>query len=468
MSPDVRLGASIAAGKVTSATSRLLRRGGGTTLPGDVARYVDPGVLRKLTARLPGGSVLVTGTNGKTTTTGLIVTALQHAGRRVVTNASGANLIFGVTAAVVADTDARGKPCSDVGVFEIDELALPRAVEEVRPSLVVVTNFMRDQLDRSGELLTTARRVGEALRRLDPAARIVANVDDPHVWTQCEGLANVIGVGIDSDDLLLPGLPHAADARSCPRCDAPLVFQRVVLSHCGTYRCPRGDFGRPHPNVAATHIGASSLDRVSVELSSGLKVEAGVGGVYNVYNVVFAVAALQALGLNDEDIRGGIAAFRPRFGRQESIRLHDREFRFLLAKNPSGFDEVLRTADELGHCATYLVALNDGIADGRDVSWIWDVDFERLARSPRTPHIIVSGRRAADLAVRLKYAGVPTERVAVVDDVTAALSAAAAVGDRTLPVAVLPTYTAMLELRAVAERMGAVGAFWSRSPTAPA
>ncbi|GAC1342797.1 MAG: MurT ligase domain-containing protein [Candidatus Dormibacteria bacterium] len=461
MMRDPRLAAAVLAGKATAASSRLLRRGGGTTLPGDVSRVLDPGVLGKLTRQLPLGSVMVTGTNGKTTVTGMIATALESSGRHVVSNASGANLIFGLTAAALADAGLDGRPRSEIGVWEVDELVLERAVAEVQPRLVVVTNFMRDQLDRSGELQTTASRVGRALRGLDRTARVVANVDDPHVWTQCESLPGVVAVGVESDEVVLPRLPHAADARACPHCEAALVFRRVVLSHCGTYHCPNGDFARPKPDLAITHLEAPSLDRLNLQLGDGLRLEVAVGGVYNAYNALLAAAALRILGLDDVGIHDGIASFRARFGRQEAIRLHDRELRFLLAKNPSGFDEVLRTADELGHCTAYLIALNDRIADGRDVSWIWDVDFERLATSPRRPQVVLTGRRAADLAVRLKYAGMPEERVVVEPDLRDALRRAAGTGDRSLPVAVLPTYTAMLELRAVAERAGAVEAFWA-------
>lgn len=463
---DPRLAAAILAGKATGAASRVLGRGGGTTLPGDVAMGVDSGVLAKLTRSLPEGVVLVTGTNGKTTTTGMIVTTLEHGGRRVLTNASGANLIYGLTAAAVAGTGMRGLARADLAVFEVDELVLERAVAETHPRMVVVLNLMRDQLDRSGELQTTANRIGRALRGLDSAARVVANVDDPLVWAQCDGLPNVIAVGIDSTEMLLPGLPQAADARNCPRCEAPLVFDQVVLSHCGIYRCPNGDFGRPRLDVGARHIAARDMDALAIDVTGGARLQVGVGGLYNAYNAVAAYAACRGLGLTDAAASQGLEAFRPRFGRQESLRLHGRELRFMLAKNPSGLDEVLRTADELGRAETYLIALNDQIADGRDVSWIWDVDFERLARSPRHPFAVLTGRRASDLAVRLKYAGVSADHVIVVPDRALALARVATIGDMSRPAIILPTYTAMLELRAVAEQAGAVRPFWSRPPGA--
>jgi len=461
-SPDLRLAAAVASGKAAAATSRLLRRGGGTTVPGDVALAVDPGALRKIAPTLPGGTVLITGTNGKTTTTGIVAAALQSAGERVLTNHSGANLVFGLVAAAVADSDLRGRSRSHTAVFEVDELHLDRAVVEMRPRLVVVLNLLRDQLDRSGELETTAGRIGDALRRLDAGAQVIANVDDPLVAGQVRGLPNLVPIGVEATDFLLPGLPHAADARACPVCNAPLRFSRVVLAHCGTYSCTRCDFARLQPRFALTRIEAPSIDALRLSTADGATLDAHVGGVYNAYNVLAAYAALRTLGIDAEAAARGIARFTPRFGRQETMQLHGRTMRFLLAKNPAGFDEVLRTADELGGARTYLIALNDRVADGRDVSWIWDVDFERLARTPRTPRIVAAGTRAHDLAVRLKYAGVPTERVAVEPDPERALNAVAAQAGDGEEIAVLPTYTAMLDLRAVAERAGAVNAFWQR------
>ena len=462
---DPRLAAAIASGKAAAATSRLLRRGGGTTIPGDVALAVDRGALRKLAPALSQGTVLVTGTNGKTTTTGLIAGALEAAGHRVLSNRSGANLVFGLVAAAVADADLRGRPHSDIAVFEVDELHLDRAVEETRPRLVVVLNLLRDQLDRSGELETTAGRIGDALRKLPDSAKVVANVDDPLVAGQTHTLETLVPIGVDAADFVLPGLPHAADARACPVCNAPLHFSRVVLAHCGTYTCTGCDFRRPAPAYALTRIEAPSIDRLRLDVSDGAHLEAAVGGVYNAYNVLAAYAALRTLGQTTQQAAEGIARFSPRFGRQETLTLHGRTMRLLLAKNPAGFDEVLRTADELGGATTYLIAINDRVADGRDVSWIWDVDFERLSRrrGERPTRIVAAGTRAHDLAVRLKYAGVPAGSVTIEPDPQRALQQAAEIAAPDEEIAVLPTYTAMLDLRAVAQRAGAVAHFWART-----
>jgi UDP-N-acetylmuramyl tripeptide synthase len=234
----------------------------------------------------------------------------------------------------------------------------------------------------------------------------------------------------------------------------------VVLAHCGSYRCTGCEFARPTPAFTVTRITAPSLDSQQLVLGDGTELSAAVGGVYNAYNLVAAHAAVTTLGVPRERVAAAVAGFRPRFGRMERLRLHDREMRLLLAKNPAGLAVVLRTADELGHTRSYLIAINDLVADGRDVSWLWDVDFERLARSDRRPTVVASGRRAHDLALRLKYAGFDEGRVTIEPDPAAALRL---VATRVAPdeeAVVVPTYTAMLELRAVAQRAGAVGAFW--------
>jgi UDP-N-acetylmuramyl tripeptide synthase len=448
MGRDLRAATSVLAAKLTASACRLFGRGGGTTFPGAIARRIDPGLLRKVVTPRD-GVVLVTGTNGKTTTTGLIVSALEHSGRTVLTNASGSNIMDGLIAATIAGVTATGQCTADIAVFEVDELWMEQAVIALRPQVVVVLNFLRDQLDRSGELETTALRVGQALRRLPEGARIIANVDDPIVWAQCEGLPGVVPVGI-----------HSADARTCPRCDEPLDFDRVILAHCGSYRCPTGDFARPQPALSVKRLQAPGLNFLRLWMSDSVEIEVSIGGAYNAYNAVVAYATCRTLGVAPATIRDGLRDFQPKFGRQERITLHGQEMQMLLAKNPAGFDEVLRTSDELGDARVYLIAINDGIADGRDVSWLWDVDFERLARTSRSPLIVASGRRAADLAVRLKYAGVPAERISVEPRAAAALQLVAQLGKAGDARMILPTYTAMLELRAVAERAGAVEPFW--------
>ncbi len=455
---SLRTVAAVAAGKAAGAASRLLGRGGGTTIPGDVARAIDPGINRAISGGLRRGCVVVTGTNGKTTTAGLITAICRQAGISVVSNSSGANLAFGVTAALLADCTLSGVPVSEMGVFEVDELAFPGVVAELEPSCAVVLNFLRDQLDRSGELNSTAAAVGRGISRLGKQTRLVVNCDDPSVVALVpEGVAAVT-FGVDARSVMSASLPRVADARFCPRCQRRMEFSGVVLAHCGDYHCPGCGFVRPQAQVSAALVDAD-VDQMDVTLGDGLHLQCQIGGVYNVYNVLAAVAACRQLGVPDDVIATALHDFVPVFGRQEQFLLDGKQFRFFLAKNPTGMDEVFRTTIESGIYHNYLLALNDGIADGRDVSWIWDVDFERLASSA-PDLVVVSGSRAMDLALRLKYAGIRSGTVLVEPDPEKAMAVSCqrAQDDR---IAVIPTYTAMLSLRQVVERRGAVGRYWA-------
>jgi UDP-N-acetylmuramyl tripeptide synthase len=449
------------AGKLTSTLSRALRQGGGTTLPGDVARAVDPQILTKLSRSLGEGTVVVTGTNGKTTTTALLRHILEAQGRSVVANQAGANLIFGVTAAMVNRTGWSKEVSAKVGLFEIDEASLPRLVQEIAPGTIVVTNLFRDQLDRYGELETTAAHLRRALIQGPEGVTAVLNADDPMVAALGDDLPRVVYAGLDDPALLKPELSHGADAKFCPRCGSALVFEGVYFGHVGRYRCPTGDFSRPSPDVRATSISIEGMDRMRLRVADAAQnadVEVPLSGLYNVYNVVLALAAAKAIGVPLAKSAAALRDFRPAFGRMERTTIDGRAAVLLLAKNPTGFNEVLRTAIQFGQATSFLIALNDRIADGQDVSWIWDVDFEQLKGVAQ--HIVISGDRALDLRVRLKYADIPADRLEVVTDWRGALKRAAEATPAGQTLFVLPTYTAMLELRAVLTRDGALRPYW--------
>ena len=457
--------AALWAGKLTAGLSRGLRRGGGTTLPGDVARWVDPKVLTKLSRSLTGGTVVITGTNGKTTTAALLRHILEVQGLPTVANQAGANLIFGVTAAVVNRTSWSGDVPARVGLFEIDEASLPRLVEDVAPGTIVVTNLFRDQLDRYGELETTAAHIRRALTRGPEGMTAVLNADDPMVAALGDDLPRVVYAGLDDPLLLRSGLSHGADAKFCPRCGTPFVFEGVYFGHGGHYRCPRGDFSRPSPDVRATSIVFDGMDGMRLRVTDGQQdadVAVPLSGLYNAYNVVLALAAAKALEVPLAKSAVALRDFTPAFGRMERTVIDDRPAILLLAKNPTGFNEVLRTAIQFGRARSFLIALNDRIADGQDVSWIWDVDFEQLRGVAR--HIVVSGDRALDLRVRLKYAELPDDQIEVVTDWRDALDRAAQATPAGETLFVLPTYTAMLELRAVLTRDGALQPYWQGRP----
>ncbi len=452
----IRKTAAVWAGKATGTLSRVTRRGGGTTLPGDVARVIDPRILTKLSQDLTQGSIVITGTNGKTTTARLLSWLLEGAGHRVVANRAGANLIFGVTAAALDRAGSDAKLKADWGVFEIDEASLPRAVIELQPKATVVLNLFRDQLDRYGELESIARRIEGALGTLPEDARAILNADDPRVAEIGLGLQREpLWYGLDDPRVASTKLPHAADARTCPRCGASLAFTAVYVGHDGVYACPNGDFARPAPEVTATDIELNGIESLAATIA-GTRVEMPLGGLYNCYNVLAAYAAARGVGLEPAYIADRLRTFRAAFGRQERVEFRGRHLILVLSKNPAGFNETLRTAVELSRGKNFVIGLNDRKADGTDVSWIWDVDFELLKE--RAEVVIPAGVRAHDLAVRLKYAGVNAQQPQT--DPGKALDLLVKCTSEGDTAHVLCTYTAMLDLRAELVRRGWASPYW--------
>jgi UDP-N-acetylmuramyl tripeptide synthase len=328
-----------------------------------------------------------------------------------------------------------------------------------------VTNLFRDQLDRYGELETTASHIRRALTQGPEGVTAVLNADDPMVAALGDGLPRVLYAGIDDAALLQPELRHGADAKFCPRCGRALLFDGVYFGHVGHYHCPTGDFARPPLDVTATTVAIEGMERMRLQVTDGrdrTDVDVPLSGLYNAYNVVLAMAAAKALGIPLAASAAALRDFTPAFGRMERTEIGGRPAVLLLAKNPTGFNEVLRTAIQFGHATSFLIALNDRIADGQDVSWIWDVDFEQLKGTAR--HIVISGNRALDLRIRLKYAEIQSDRLELVTDWQEALQRAAAATPAGETLFILPTYTAMLELRAVLTRQGALRPYWERRP----
>jgi UDP-N-acetylmuramyl tripeptide synthase len=466
--PDVRLGAAIAAAKLTSAGIRRAGRGGGTAAPGLIADRIDPALLTKLAGRLPQGAVVVAGTNGKTTTARMLADILEAAGIRIVHNRSGSNLVRGVAAAFADHASVTGRPRGDAAVVESDEAALPAVVGLLRPRLILLNNLFRDQLDRYGELNTIATRWRAALERLPATTTLVVNVDDPTLAAMTDGLAaRRIGFGLNETRYQLEALPHAADAATCRRCGADLVYDALYVSHLGAWRCPECGNARPALDAAGTDVELNGVDSLRVTLTGReaqpLTLEVGVPGLYNVYNAVAAAATARALGVADETIARALAGFRAAFGRIERVALRGRTLVLALVKNPVGFNEVLRmlTTSTGGLAVPTLIAINDLDADGRDVSWLWDVDFELLAEG--TAPLSTTGIRGADMANRLKYAGVPSTRITPLPaEMKQALDSFVASVPEGETGYVLPTYTAMLELRRVLAGLGAVETFWKQ------
>ena len=460
--PDALALIANAAGKLTREGLRVTGRGG-TALPGLVALTVDPDFITTLSSGLSRGVVCVSGTNGKTTTARMLADITRAAGWEPIHNRSGSNLDRGVAAALLADANWSGEPRGDVGLFEIDEAALPNVVARLKPRVVVVTNLFRDQMDRYFELDTLAKRIGDALATLPVETTFVLNADDPLVANLAlRPDAKTIFFGVD-DESVGGTVPQAiSDATRCPRCKAPLTYKRVVLAHVGDWSCSSCGLARPARDVSATKVLlGESWSEISLAGTIGsvfAAVRIPIPGLYNAYNALAALGAARAFDIGLTEATRALANFRPAFGRLETVDLEGRTLRLVLVKNPAGFNAAIGALLETGRKPRLLAALNDRDADGRDVSWIWDADFETLA--PAVEHAVITGVRGRDLALRFKYAGVPKERIEVIDDWRAAIERAVSLAPRAAEVVVVATYTAMLELRAALSHVGAVAPFW--------
>ncbi len=466
--PRVRLGTALAAAKLASAGIQKLGRGGGTAAPGLLADRIDPDLLTKLARRLERGTVVVAGTNGKTTVSRMLADILEADNCRVVHNRSGSNLVRGVAAAFAAHASLSGDPRGDIGVIETDEAAFPEIVRLVAPRVILLNNLFRDQLDRYGELNTIGTRWRAALERLPAETTVVVNADDPALAEITDGLpVRRIAFGLNERRYRLEVLPHAADAATCRRCGADLVYDALYVSHLGDWHCPNCGAARPPLDIVGREIQLHEVESLEVTVGitgqpgRDLTLAVGVPGLYNAYNVVAAVAAARALGVPDATTAGALGAFRAPFGRIERVAFRGRTLTLALVKNPVGFNEVLRMLTSAGGGLTVptLIAINDLAADGRDVSWLWDVDFELLAKG--TAPLSTTGLRGADMANRLKYAGVSADRLHPLDaDLRAGLEAFVAAVPKGSTAYVLPTYTAMLDLRRILASLGAVETFW--------
>ena len=454
--------------------SRKLGRGGGTTLPGVVMLKLRPKAVAELSADLSHGTVLVSATNGKTTTTRLLGAALPAAGYRLVTNAEGSNLERGVATALLKAGDA------DLGLFEVDEAALGAVARAGRPAVVVLMNLFRDQLDRYGELETLVDLWKGILDDLDAQSEppaLVLNADDPNIAALGQGRKNVVWFGIDDTTHAISALEHAADATTCRLCGTELEHSAVLVGHLGHWTCPTGDAIRPEPMVAASVIElapAGQTVTVAYPDASGsditspaaeISITSPLPGLHNAYNIVASFAASWALAQRTgraqqpHAVADRIGATAPAFGRGETIAVRDKTVRLLLAKNPTGVNQNVRTVLTEPSQLHVLILLNDRTADGQDISWIWDVDWEPL--QPRLASLTLGGDRAWDLALRFRYGGFDMDVVTIEPDPAKALDTALSSVPIDGTLHTLPTYTAMLDVRSVLTKRGHTGEYWS-------
>jgi lipid II isoglutaminyl synthase (glutamine-hydrolysing) len=475
-------GAKRALARAIGAASRRSGRGGGTTLPGRVLLRLEPEAIARLGAGLAGGATIVSATNGKTTTAGMVAAILAAEGRPPVHNRAGSNMTWGVATALL---EQRGTE----GLFEVDEAWLPRVAQQLNPRLIVLGNLFRDQLDRYGEMEALAEEWAKAVAARPAGTGLALNADDPLIADLGRDPGTerprdgVLYFGIEDHSQALPELQHAFDAKHCRRCGHPYAYEVAFVGHLGHYSCPNCGAQRPRPDVAATRIELRGMEgsAATVRVPGGkIEVTLPLPGLYNVYNALAAIAAALRLGVEPDRIAAALRGMRAAFGRVETIDMNDDGARLaiLLIKNPAGANEVLRTLkQEAEHGAgaarsqfpvnspencerdariDLWIALNDRIADGRDVSWVWDADFEVLTGAVR--RVTCAGTRAPEMALRLKYAGWPEETIAVEPDIATSLDAAVAASEGRL--FALPTYTALLELRKLLAGRGLAREFW--------
>jgi UDP-N-acetylmuramyl tripeptide synthase len=449
------LPALTAAARAAGALSRVAGAGGGTTLPGKLLWKLDPGAVSRLAARLPRGTAVLSATNGKTTTAAMTAGILGPR-LRLAHNSAGANLVSGVASTLLAADGA------ELGLFEVDEAALPEVARLVRPRVLCLSNLFRDQLDRYGELELIAERWRALVRELPPEVRLVVNGDDPQLGELARKRPGVVVFGVDDPSQGRSGGPqHAADSKHCVRCGAPYTFHTAYVGHLGDYECPACGHRRPPLELAARSIVLEGIEGASFDLHGpeGTRpIRLRVPGLYNVYNALAAAALSRALGASLDEIVLGLERFAPSFGRFERIAIGDRGVLMLLIKNPAGANEAVRTLVAGGGPKLALVALNDAIADGKDVSWIWDVDFEPLLEE--LDRVVTTGDRAAELALRFKYAGFDPNAIEVLPALERALDRGLALTPPGGELVVLPTYTAMLALRRILARRGHVPEYW--------
>ena len=453
------LAPKVAAAKAVGALVRASGRGGGTSLPGKLLTRLEPRAIGLLARRLKHGSAVISATNGKTTTAAMTASILERTGATLVHNRAGANMAGGVAAAL-ANASRRGARAlaGDLGLFEVDEFWLGPVVAELAPRALLLGNLFRDQLDRFGELEIIADRWAAVVAAHAGRTALVLNADDPLV-ADLGRASSPLYFGVDDDALAIPELQHAADSKHCRRCGHPYAYEAIYLAHLGRYACPNCGARRPEPAVVARAVelrGIRSAAFTLVCADGSARVELPLPGLYNVYNALGAAALGLALGAPLEAVVAGLESVAPAFGRAETLELGGRPTSILLVKNPAGANEVLRTLALEGERLDLFGILNDNTADGRDISWVWDADWELLA--PAVRHMTCSGTRAAELALRMKYAGVEGSRLTVVGALPDGLDAALANGSG--PLYALPTYTALLELRDLLADRGEVQGHW--------
>ncbi len=462
---------AVAVCKASRAVLHRIGRGG-TSFPGKAAMVLKKDLLTVVSQDV--ASIVVTGTNGKTTTAAMLESVLRCAGLETVSNRSGANLLSGVTAELAACTDWRGRAVKHYAVIECDEGALHQVVPLLRPKVIIVTNLFRDQLDRYGEVMHTLEAVRRGIEQV-PEAVLCLNADDSLTASLALDLPNPvawfgIGIGVEAGDPEQNSgqdfgneESSVSDARYCIRCGTEYVYSFRTFAHLGGFRCPACGYARPDPDVEITSIDSMDYTGTRVHMrfekrSVGMvPVNIAAPALYNIYNAAAATCSAQAAGISLQAVLKALASTSGAFGRMETFEPGGAAAQMILVKNPAGCNQALDYLCSLKKPYALILCLNDRDADGHDISWIWDVDYEKLCQHPFLQGIYVWGIRAEDLQLRLKYAGIPESRIRHIRKKETLLMI---IRGSKVPVFILPNYTAMLPLRELLQKETGKAEFW--------
>lgn len=453
----LRLSSAILAGRAVSKLSRAFGYDG-SSLPGMLARVVYPQALKELAAQVRKGIIVVSGTNGKTTTANMIAGVLREAGYKVISNREGANMISGVTTSFIMDSLTSGKIDCDYAVIEIDEASIPDVLKNLTPKVVVLTNFFRDQLDRYWELEKIIGIIWDKLRRFKQTA-LVLNADDPLVaqFKDTTGLKSYF-YGMAVNEKSKKTSSQTRESKFCPFCGSVLAYEYFHYGQLGSYSCQGCHFKRPRPQVEAVQAGAAGdLSNFKLIYNEGeVPLAIKTQGLYNLYNAMAAFSVGMQLGIDVQAILSGLKKYQPALGRMEKFKYRNKRAYLNLVKNPTGFNQGLAALYAAQGTKDVFIALNDNYADSRDISWIWDVDFEMLgADHKHLRRFVCSGLRGEDMALRLKYAGVPAEKITVNTDMRRAIKTA--LNGQAGSTYLFSTYTALRPVHKIVKTMAEKG-----------
>ena len=436
----------VAIGASKGATWALRKLGrGGTNLPGRIAKRIDPQVLASFAKELT--VIVVTGTNGKTTTTRMIEQILKDQGVKYFTNRSGANLQTGIIATFAEHCKATGKSEYTHALIECDEAAFRQVSEYLEVDFLVVNNIFRDQLDRYGEITHTLNAIRSGIKKQEKTT-LILNADCSLTSSLAEDApAKVVYFGIDGP-IYRKATKEISDAEYCIKCRTKYDYSYKTFAHLGNFSCPNCGYKRQSADWAVSKVTKTDLDSSEIEIKNGRekwKVKLNLPGAYNIYNAAAGLALAEEGGLKIDKAIKSLADFEVGFGRTEKIDLKKNTARMLLVKNPTGFNQVINYLINTKGNYNLVFMLNDRIADGTDISWIWDVDFETLQKEEkRFKKIYVSGIRTYDMALRLKAAGFSTKKIETETDGNKLVEKLMKFKE---PIFIMPTYTAMFEIR---------------------